>query len=91
MPRDPAALSDPEVLFRYQIVSSVKALEHSGLGRSEAVRQVAGAQHLYDDVTARKVSERTIVSIQSDPSLCGAAPGRRLRPGGAHATDGTNG
>jgi putative transposase len=60
MPRDRSALSDQETLFRYRIVSAVKALEHSGLGRSDAVRQVSGAAHLYDDTRERKVSERTI-------------------------------
>jgi transposase InsO family protein len=90
MPRDPAALSDPEVLFRYQIVSSVKALEHSGLGRSEAVRQVAGAQHLYDDVTARKVSERTIyrwLAAYRDEALGGLQPAGRGKLQGSLVLD----
>jgi putative transposase len=44
-PRTPLVLS-PEALFRYQIVSAVKARELSGQGTDAAVREVAGQHHL---------------------------------------------
>ena len=44
-PRTPLALS-PEALFRYQIVSAVKARELSGQGIDAAVRAVAAQTHL---------------------------------------------
>jgi len=44
-PRPPLALS-PEALFRYQIVSAVKARELSGQGIDAAVRAVAAQTHL---------------------------------------------
>src|SRR4029077_7799996 len=44
-PRTPLVLS-PEALFRYQIVSAVKARELSGQGMDAAVREVAAQQHL---------------------------------------------
>ena len=44
-PRTPLVLS-PEALFRYQIVSAVKARELSGQGTDAAVREVAAQHHL---------------------------------------------
>ena len=44
-PRTPLVLS-PEALFRYQIVSAVKARELSGQPVDAAVREVAAQQHL---------------------------------------------
>jgi transposase len=44
-PRTPLTLS-PEALFRYQIVSAVKAREFSGQGTDAAVREVAAQHHL---------------------------------------------
>ena len=44
-PRTPVVLS-PEALFRYQIVSAVKARELSGQPVDAAVREVAAQQHL---------------------------------------------
>jgi Arc/MetJ-type ribon-helix-helix transcriptional regulator len=44
-PRTPLVLS-PEALFRYQIVSAVKARELSGQGMDAAVREVAAQRHL---------------------------------------------
>ena len=44
-PRTPLQLS-PEALFRYQIVSAVKARELSGQGTDAAVREVAAQHHL---------------------------------------------
>jgi len=44
-PRTPLLLS-PEALFRYQIVSAVKARELSGQGIDAAVREVAAQTHL---------------------------------------------
>jgi putative transposase len=44
-PRTPLVLS-PEALFRYQIVSAVKARELSGQGTDGAVREVAAQHHL---------------------------------------------
>jgi transposase InsO family protein len=44
-PRTPLMLS-PEALFRYQIVSAVKARELSGQGTDAAVREVAAQHHL---------------------------------------------
>jgi putative transposase len=43
-PRTPLVLS-PEALFRYQIVSAVKARELSGQGMDAAVREVAAQHH----------------------------------------------
>lgn len=60
MSRDSKLLIGAEALFRYRIVSAVKALELGGLGRSAAVCQVAGAYHLDHDGSSRKVSERTV-------------------------------
>src|SRR5882724_10619775 len=45
LPRTPLVLS-PEALFRYQIVSAVKARELSGQPVDAAVREVAAQQHL---------------------------------------------
>jgi putative transposase len=44
-PRSPLMLS-PEALFRYQIVSAVKARELSGQGTDAAVREVAAQHHV---------------------------------------------
>jgi hypothetical protein len=44
-PRTPLVLS-PETLFRYQVVSAVKARELSGQGTDAAVREVAAQRHV---------------------------------------------
>jgi putative transposase len=44
-PRTPLVLS-PDALFRYQIISAVKARELSGQGTDAAVREVAAQHHL---------------------------------------------
>lgn len=60
MSREKRQLISPEALFRYQIVSAVKALELGGVGRSAAVRLVAESQHFGADGLQRPVSERTL-------------------------------
>jgi len=91
MPRDRSALNDREALFRYRIVSSVTALQYSGLRRSEAVRQVAGAQHLDDDIGVRKVSERTIyrwlAAYRDNKALCSLQPAGRSKLQGSLVVD----
>ena len=60
MSRKKKQLIGPEALFRYRIVSTVKALELGGLRPSAAVRAVANADHFDEDDTRQTVSERTI-------------------------------
>ena len=90
MPRDPNALSDCETLFRYRIVSLVKAQQYIGLGLSEAVRQVAGTQHLYDELSVRTVSERTIyrwLAAYRDKAMGGLEPAGRSKLQGSTVLD----
>jgi len=60
MSRNANLLIDPEALFRYRIVSAVRALELGGLGRSAAVLAVASDWHFDEGGASRMVSERTI-------------------------------
>jgi len=60
MSRDSNLLIGPEALFRYRIVSAVRALELGGLGRSAAVCAVAATHHFDEDSASRTVGERTI-------------------------------
>lgn len=90
MPHEPNALNDREALFRYRIVSLVKAQQYSGLRLSEAVRQVAGVQHLYDDMSERKVSERTVyrwLRAYRDEALAGLHPAQRSKLKGSRVLD----
>ena len=58
-PRTPLQLS-PEALFRYQIVSAVKARELSGQGTDAAVREVAAQHHLTITGEPKTVAVRSI-------------------------------
>jgi transposase len=90
MSREPNALNDREALFRYRIVSLVKAHQYSGLRLSDAVRQVAGVQHLYDDMRVRKVSERTVyrwLAAYRDEALAGLRPAERSKQQGSRVLD----
>lgn len=58
-PRTPLVLS-PEALFRYQIVSAVKARELSGQGTDAAVREVAAQHHLTIAGEAKTCAVRSI-------------------------------
>jgi transposase len=90
MPREPNTLNDREALFRYRIVSLVKAHQYSGLRLSEAVRRVAGEQHLYDDMRVRKVSERTVyrwLRAYRDEALMGLRPAERSKQQGSRVLD----
>ncbi|HMG54569.1 MAG TPA: hypothetical protein VK601_13825, partial [Kofleriaceae bacterium] len=59
LPRTPLVLS-PEALFRYQIVSAVKARAFSGQGMDAAVRAVAAQTHRTPAGESRAVSVRSI-------------------------------
>jgi len=58
-PRTPITLS-PEALFRYQIISAVKARELSGQGMDAAVREVAAQQHVTLDGKQKTAAVRSI-------------------------------
>jgi len=58
-PRTPITLS-PEALFRYQIISAVKARELSGQGMDAAVREVAAQQHVTLDGKQKSAAVRSI-------------------------------
>jgi transposase InsO family protein len=60
MSRNSSLLIGPEALFRYRIVSAVKALELGGFRRGAAVRAVCNTHHFDEDGVGRTVSERTI-------------------------------
>jgi transposase InsO family protein len=49
-----------EALFRYQVISRVRALELGGAVRAEAVGEVAGGEHFASAGVLRKVSTRTL-------------------------------
>jgi len=69
-----------EALFRYRIVSAVKALELRGFGTSAAVCLVAGDDHLDDHGTSRRMSQRTVyrwLSAYKEHGLSGLAPASR--------------
>jgi len=65
-PRTPLVLS-PEALFRYQIVSAVKARELSGQRTDAAVREAAAQTHLTPAGEPRAVSVRTIYRWLAEP------------------------
>ena len=65
-PRTPLVLS-PEALFRYQIVSAVKARALSGQRMDAAVRAVAAQTHLTPAGEPRAVSVRTIYRWLAEP------------------------
>ena len=60
MSRKKTPLIGPEVLFRYRVISAVRALELQGQGRDAAVRAVAAAKHHTDQEDFRAVSARTL-------------------------------
>lgn len=71
-PRTPLVLS-PEALFRYQIVSAVKARELSGQGTDAAVREVAAQTHLTSAGEHRTVSVRSIYRWLAEQGRTGLA------------------
>ena len=76
-PRTPLVLS-PEALFRYQIVSAVKARELSGQPVDAAVRAVA-AQH-HQTITGEHKTAASVRSTAGLPSSTARGPaGSRLR------------
>jgi transposase InsO family protein len=93
MSRGPSLLIGAEALFRFRIVSAVRALELGGLGRSAAVRAVAGARHLDEQGkhdSTRKVSERTLYRWLGDHEtggLAGLEPAQRPRIEGSLVLD----
>jgi putative transposase len=64
-PRTPLVLS-PEALFRYQVVSAVRARELSGQRTDLAVRTVAGQRHLTLDGQVKTVGVRSIYRWLAD-------------------------
>lgn len=60
MSRKSSSLVDPEALFRYRLISAVKAHELAGQGRSAAVRSVAASHRFSEDQVHSSVSERTL-------------------------------
>ncbi len=49
-----------EALFRYQVVSQVLALELGGAVRADAIREVAGSEHVTVEGRCRRVTKRTL-------------------------------
>lgn len=70
--RTPLLLS-PEALFRYQIVSAVKARELSGQGMDAAVREVAAQHHLTLDGAQKMAAVRSIYRWLADLDRDGAS------------------
>jgi putative transposase len=80
-PRTPLVLS-PEALFRYQIVSAVKARELSGQGTEAAVHEVAAQTHWTPASEHRTVSVRSIyrwLAEQDRDGLTGIETARPAR------------
>ncbi|HEX7838718.1 MAG TPA: hypothetical protein VF469_14680 [Kofleriaceae bacterium] len=78
-PRTPLVLS-PEALFRYQIVSAVKARALSGQRTDAAVRAVAAQTHLTPAGESTTVSVRSIYRWLAEPERDEPADPSRLRP-----------
>src|SRR5262245_34908495 len=78
-PRTPLVLS-PEALFRYQIVSAVKARELSGQGTDTAVREVAAQYHLTLAGERKTVSVRSIYRWLAELDCDGTAGIETARP-----------
>jgi transposase InsO family protein len=66
MSHEKKQLISPKALFRYQIVSAVKALELGGIRRSAAVRLVTESQHFDADESPRQMTERTLYRWLAD-------------------------
>ena len=78
-PRTPLMLS-PEALFRYQIVSAVKARELSGQGTDAAVREVAAQLHLTLAGEHKTASVRSIYRWLAELDRDGATGIETVRP-----------
>jgi hypothetical protein len=78
-PRTPIVLS-PEALFRYQIVSAVRARELSGQRTDLAVRTVAGQRHLTLDGQEKTVGVRSIYRWLADLDADGPSAGSTTAP-----------
>jgi putative transposase len=78
-PRTPLTLS-PEALFRYQIVSAVKARELSGQGIDAAVREVAAQRHLTLAGEQKTAAVRSIYRWLAELDRDGASGIETARP-----------
>ncbi len=80
---DSPAQPTPEVLFRYLVIASVRALELQGAPRSAAVRDTVARGHPFG-LTLRKVTERTLwrwLAAFDAGGLVGIEPKARVSPG----------
>ena len=78
--------ASPEALFRYLVISAVKALELRGWRRSAAVREVAGQDFPFA-ATPRRVSERTLwrwVGLYEGGGVSGLERGSRSSEAASH-------
>jgi putative transposase len=64
-PSKPAIRPDPQLLFRYSLVSLVLNHEHRGLVRPEAIAEVAAQRHIDLEGKERTVSVRTLYRLLS--------------------------
>ena len=90
MSREILFLLGLEALFRYRIVSDVKALSLRGSGTGAAVCQVAGDDHLDEDGASRRVSERTVyrwLAAYKRHGAEGLAPASRRKVAGSLVLD----
>ncbi|MBW2735623.1 MAG: transposase [Deltaproteobacteria bacterium] len=90
MSREILLLLGLEALFRYRIVSAVKALELRGFGRGAAVCDVAGDEHHDEQGANRRMSQRTVyrwLAAYKTSGLEGLAPASRAKVAGSAVLD----
>jgi transposase InsO family protein len=78
--KDDLPILPEEALFRYRVISEVRALVLKGQPLGVSVRQVAGQEHMTMDGKTRHVSERTIqrwLSKHKESGILGLVPKKR--------------